>query len=78
MVLIVTEKADVVIKAQILAGGRGLGSFTNGFQGGVHIVTRYTGFQSVVENHWHAAKLCVVFFVAVPVLGKLATSPVRC
>jgi len=34
------EKADVVIKAQALAGGRGLGTFTNGFHGGVHIVTR--------------------------------------
>eukprot|EP01138_Halocafeteria_seosinensis_P001705 gb/GECG01001748.1/.p1 GENE.gb/GECG01001748.1/~~gb/GECG01001748.1/.p1 ORF type:complete len:137 (+),score=21.21 gb/GECG01001748.1/:1-411(+) len=35
------EKADVVIKAQVLAGGRGMGTFTNGFQGGVHVVTRY-------------------------------------
>ena len=30
--------ADVVVKSQILAGGRGLGRFTNGLQGGVHIV----------------------------------------
>ncbi|KAJ1629422.1 ATP-grasp domain-containing protein [Pavlovales sp. CCMP2436] len=30
--------AEVVIKAQILAGGRGLGTFTNGFKGGVHII----------------------------------------
>lgn len=29
---------QVVIKSQILAGGRGLGSFTNGLQGGVHII----------------------------------------
>lgn len=29
---------DVVIKSQILAGGRGLGTFTNGLQGGVHII----------------------------------------
>jgi len=29
---------EVVIKSQILAGGRGLGTFTNGFQGGVHII----------------------------------------
>lgn len=28
---------QVVIKAQVLAGGRGLGTFKNGFQGGVHI-----------------------------------------
>jgi succinyl-CoA synthetase beta subunit len=29
---------QVVIKSQILAGGRGLGTFTNGFQGGVHVI----------------------------------------
>jgi succinyl-CoA synthetase beta subunit len=29
---------EVVLKAQILAGGRGLGSFTNGLKGGVHVV----------------------------------------
>tara|TARA_R110002050_G_scaffold287616_1_gene438896 strand:+ start:88 stop:717 length:630 start_codon:yes stop_codon:yes gene_type:complete len=28
---------DVVIKAQVLAGGRGKGHFSNGFQGGVHL-----------------------------------------
>jgi len=29
---------EVVIKSQILAGGRGLGRFKNGFQGGVHVI----------------------------------------
>eukprot|EP00548_Thalassiothrix_antarctica_P006578 CAMPEP_0194130026 /NCGR_PEP_ID=MMETSP0152-20130528/1195_1 /TAXON_ID=1049557 /ORGANISM="Thalassiothrix antarctica, Strain L6-D1" /LENGTH=379 /DNA_ID=CAMNT_0038824437 /DNA_START=166 /DNA_END=1305 /DNA_ORIENTATION=+ len=29
---------EVVIKSQILAGGRGLGTFTNGLKGGVHII----------------------------------------
>lgn len=29
---------QLVVKSQILAGGRGLGTFKNGFQGGVHIV----------------------------------------
>eukprot|EP01116_Phalansterium_solitarium_P006347 TRINITY_DN18646_c0_g1_i1.p1 TRINITY_DN18646_c0_g1~~TRINITY_DN18646_c0_g1_i1.p1 ORF type:complete len:449 (-),score=149.36 TRINITY_DN18646_c0_g1_i1:909-2255(-) len=29
----------VVVKAQVLAGGRGLGEFTNGFKGGVHVCT---------------------------------------
>jgi succinyl-CoA synthetase beta subunit len=29
---------DLVVKAQIHAGGRGKGSFTNGFKGGVHLV----------------------------------------
>jgi len=28
---------DIVVKAQVLAGGRGLGVFTNGFKGGVHM-----------------------------------------
>merc|ERR1712113_53490 len=32
---------EVVIKSQVLAGGRGLGHFKeNGFQGGVHIVNK--------------------------------------
>ena len=29
--------AQVVVKSQILAGGRGLGKFKSGLQGGVHI-----------------------------------------
>jgi succinyl-CoA synthetase beta subunit len=29
---------EVVIKSQILAGGRGLGKFTSGLQGGVHVI----------------------------------------
>ena len=29
---------DMVIKAQVLAGGRGKGHFDNGFKGGVRIV----------------------------------------
>ncbi|KAL8146940.1 succinate--CoA ligase [ADP-forming] subunit beta, mitochondrial [Apium graveolens] len=32
------NKSELVVKSQILAGGRGLGTFKNGFQGGVHIV----------------------------------------
>lgn len=31
---------EVVVKSQILAGGRGLGTFVNGFKGGVHIVSK--------------------------------------
>jgi len=30
---------DVAVKAQILAGGRGMGTFDNGFKGGVHLCT---------------------------------------
>ena len=32
------SRRQVVVKSQILAGGRGLGHFTNGLKGGVHIV----------------------------------------
>lgn len=35
-----TATAKKVVKAQVLAGGRGKGHFDNGFQGGVHIVNR--------------------------------------
>ena len=31
---------NLVIKAQVLAGGRGKGKFDSGFQGGVHMVSR--------------------------------------
>lgn len=31
------EEKEVVVKSQVLAGGRGLGKFKNGFEGGVHI-----------------------------------------
>jgi succinyl-CoA synthetase beta subunit len=30
---------QVVLKSQILAGGRGLGKFKSGLQGGVHVTT---------------------------------------
>lgn len=32
---------EYVVKAQILAGGRGKGHFDTGFKGGVHITTKY-------------------------------------
>jgi succinyl-CoA synthetase beta subunit len=31
---------ELVIKAQVLAGGRGKGHFDSGFKGGVHMVDR--------------------------------------
>ncbi|KAF1773449.1 Succinyl-CoA synthetase, beta subunit, conserved site [Phytophthora cactorum] len=34
------DGVDVVIKAQALTGGRGLGTFKNGFKGGVHMCTK--------------------------------------
>lgn len=40
----------MVIKAQVLAGGRGLGTFKNGFQGGVHICTRPSQARDYAEK----------------------------
>jgi succinyl-CoA synthetase beta subunit len=33
-----TSQVELVVKAQVHAGGRGKGTFTNGFKGGVHVV----------------------------------------
>lgn len=44
-------KADeYVIKAQILAGGRGKGHFDNGFKGGVHITKNRNDIQDIVSK----------------------------
>lgn len=40
----------MVIKSQILAGGRGLGTFTNGFKGGVHIATSADQVKEIAGN----------------------------
>ncbi|EDQ91310.1 uncharacterized protein MONBRDRAFT_20070 [Monosiga brevicollis MX1] len=40
----------VVIKAQVLAGGRGKGHFDNGFQGGVHVVKGEDEIRSAADN----------------------------
>jgi len=37
---VIGQGNDCVIKAMVLAGGRGLGKFSNGFKGGVHICSR--------------------------------------
>jgi len=37
---LIGEGEDCVIKAMVLAGGRGLGHFDNGFQGGVHLCNK--------------------------------------
>jgi succinyl-CoA synthetase beta subunit len=41
---------DLVVKAQIHAGGRGKGTFTNGFKGGVHIVKSPAGAREVAAK----------------------------
>lgn len=41
---------EVVLKSQILAGGRGLGTFTSGLKGGVHIVKARGGVAESVRG----------------------------
>jgi succinyl-CoA synthetase beta subunit len=42
--------AEIVVKAQIHAGGRGKGTFTNGFKGGVHICKTPAEAREVAEQ----------------------------
>lgn len=42
--------ATPVIKAQVLAGGRGKGHFTSGLQGGVHILKTPKGVHDLVDQ----------------------------
>ncbi|KAF0852784.1 mitochondrial succinyl-CoA synthetase beta subunit (GDP) [Andalucia godoyi] len=41
---------ELVIKAQILAGGRGKGTFTDGFKGGVHLSKSATGAADLAKR----------------------------
>src|SRR2546422_11522454 len=41
---------DIVVKAQIHAGGRGKGAFKNGFKGGVHVVKSPKEAREVAEK----------------------------
>lgn len=47
------DRHDVVIKAQALTGGRGLGHFKNGFQGGVHMCTKDGQARDYAEKMLH-------------------------
>src|SRR5213595_1400197 len=42
--------AEIVVKAQIHAGGRGKGTFANGFKGGVHVVKTATEAREVAAK----------------------------
>jgi succinyl-CoA synthetase beta subunit len=44
------EHVDVVVKAQVHAGGRGKGTFKNGFKGGVHVVKSPQEAREVAEK----------------------------
>src|SRR3954464_1306409 len=41
---------DIVVKAQVHAGGRGKGTFQNGFKGGVHVVKSPKEARDVAEK----------------------------
>src|SRR5215471_4900359 len=43
-------KAEIVVKAQVHAGGRGKGTFKNGFKGGVHVVKSAKEAREVSEK----------------------------
>ncbi len=43
------NKGDAVVKAQVLSGGRGLGTFKNGFKGGVHLATNLKDVKKFTE-----------------------------
>ncbi|EPS99121.1 hypothetical protein FOMPIDRAFT_1124906 [Fomitopsis schrenkii] len=63
-----------VIKAQVLAGGRGKGKFDNGFQGGVHIVsspeqakefaTEMLGSKLITKQTGAAGRICNAVMLA--------------
>ncbi|MEP7072232.1 MAG: ATP-grasp domain-containing protein, partial [Verrucomicrobiota bacterium] len=42
--------AEIVVKAQVHAGGRGKGTFQNGFKGGVHVVKTHEAARDVAEK----------------------------
>ncbi|GAB5034857.1 succinate ligase [Nannochloropsis oceanica] len=43
------NKGDTVVKAMVLSGGRGLGTFRNGFKGGVHLATNLKDVKKMTE-----------------------------
>lgn len=38
-----------MVKAMVLSGGRGLGTFKNGFKGGVHLATNLKDVKNMTE-----------------------------
>ena len=41
---------EIVMKAQVLSGGRGLGTFENGFKGGVHMIQKAGQAQEIAQQ----------------------------
>lgn len=53
---------ELVIKAQILAGGRGKGTFSSGMKGGVHLTEEYV--------------LCIVYCISLTFIKRLCNGKV--
>lgn len=52
-----TDVPEYVVKAQILAGGRGKGHFDNGFKGGVHITKKWVlSFDSSILSFYNKTR----------------------
>lgn len=47
---VIGEGKDCVIKAMVLTGGRGLGKFSNGFRGGVHLCNKPGDVENFAKN----------------------------
>lgn len=63
---------ELVIKAQVLAGGRGKGHFDSGLQGGVKMVERYA------SSSFHATAPDLMFYCGPAALSRLETSRSKC
>mmetsp|Transcript_48132 Transcript_48132/g.75167 ORF Transcript_48132/g.75167 Transcript_48132/m.75167 type:complete len:425 (+) Transcript_48132:70-1344(+) len=72
---------NMVIKAQVLAGGRGLGHFENGFKGGVHVglktpqeaydmAKQMIGFKLITKQTGAAGRICNKVAIVESVEGK--------
>lgn len=64
------EEGLVVLKAQILAGGRGLGTFTNGLKGGVHVV-KVRLCKCLQRGSCFASSVSFVPFPGAPIIASL-------
>uniref|UniRef100_A0A7R9JX14 Succinate--CoA ligase [GDP-forming] subunit beta, mitochondrial n=1 Tax=Timema genevievae TaxID=629358 RepID=A0A7R9JX14_TIMGE len=67
------EVDEYVIKAQILAGGRGLGCFDNGFKGGVHITKELQNDLSAVKLDTVIIRSQTNFTTSGSILGKVSS-----
>lgn len=50
--MVTLNMVQLVVKSQVLAGGRGLGKFKNGFEGGVHIVKADKVEETAGNEEW--------------------------